>query len=202
MGLSEFGVINSADVVILHDLLMEPAHNHLGHLRPIPYEQLVPGMYTTREFEAEEGEAVNALAAFNTELNGGEYMVENGITLKSYMETVQHLPLASMNFSPVPADATQLREVMEEFDHLLVENDNEMLNGWGVVIISEPQGNLKRVDVIISWDAVQIEGGKPVLDENGEPIPVLDANGNHVRRVNSQHIFIHRDTQYFEAPGA
>ena len=36
---------------------------------------------------------------------------------------------------------------MKYFDRALDENPNELLNGWGVVIITEPQKNLKRVDV-------------------------------------------------------
>ena len=56
MGLSEFGVKNSADSEILHELNMPPAHNHMGKLLPVPNDQLVVGMYTTRQLEAEEGQ--------------------------------------------------------------------------------------------------------------------------------------------------
>jgi hypothetical protein len=56
--------------------------------------------------------------------------------------------------------------------------------------------------VIITWDEVEVEDGKPVLDADGQPIPVLDANGERIRRVNTSQMFIHRDTQYFAAPGA
>ncbi len=203
MGLPEFGVINSADLTILHSLLQEPAHNHMGHLRPIPYDQLVTGMYTTQEFAANEDEAAAAVAALNTEIANGAYGIQGGSTLINFMATApQSLTLASMNFTTVPADATQLREGLEFFEGEMKTNSNEMLNGWGAVIITEPQNNLKRIDVIITWDEVQVENGRPVLDENGNSIPVLDENGNHIRRVNSDHTFIHRDAQYFEAPGA
>jgi len=203
MGLPEFGVINSADLIILHDMLREPAYHDVGILLTVPYEQLVPGMYTTREFQAEADQGVTAVAAFNTEISGGDFPIENGSTLRTFMtQSPQSLPLTTMNFSAVPADATELRKGIEDFERLVDGNSNEMLNGWGVVIITEPQKNLKRIDVIISWDEVTLNGGRPVLDENGQPIPVLDANGNRIRRVNSQHSFVHRDSQYFEAPGA
>jgi hypothetical protein len=118
------------------------------------------------------------------------------------MAAIQFLPLTSMTFTSVPSDATQLREAIQFFEHELEANRAELLNSWGIVIISEPQKNLKRVDVIITWDEVQLEGGQPVLDQNGQPIPILDENGNHIRRINSDHMFVHRDSQYFEAPGA
>ncbi|MFN8449812.1 MAG: cytochrome bc complex cytochrome b subunit [Anaerolineae bacterium] len=202
MGLPEFGVHNSGDTTVLHELLQEPQHNHVGKLRPVPYDQLVPGMYTTREFEGSEDEAANVLAAFNTELQSGAYPVEGNTTVRDYMSTIQFLPLTSMTFTSVPTDATQLREAMEFFDHELEANSAELLNAWGIVIITEPQKNLKRVDVILTWDEVQLASGQPVLDQNGLPIPILDENGNHIRRINSDHMFIHRDSQYFEAPGA
>lgn len=202
MGLPEFGVHNSGDTTVIHELLQEPQHNHVGKLRPVPYDQLVPGMYTTREFEAEEGDVTDVLAAFNTEINSGAYSVEGGTTVRDYMSTIQFLPLASMTFTSVPSDATALREGMEFFERELETNRNELLNAWGLVVITEPQKDLKRVDVIVIWDEVQLQGGQPVLDENGQPIPILDENGDHIRRINSDHMFVHRDAQYFEAPGA
>ena len=202
MGLSEFGVHNSADTTIIHELLMEPQHNHVGELRPVPFDQLVPGMYSTRQFEAEERDVPDVLAAFNTEIGNGAFAVEGNSDVLTYMSNVQHLPMTTMNISAVPADAVELRDAMEFFDEELNKHNVELLNAWGVVIITEPQQNLKRIDVIISWDSVQMQSGKPVLDTNGQPILVLDAEGNPIRRINSDHMFIHRDTQYFEAPGA
>ncbi len=203
MGLPEFGVINSADLTILHDLLQEPAHNHMGHLRPIPYDQLVVGMYTTEEYATTPDQAAAAVTAFNNELDSGQYGVEGGSKLIDFMNVApQSLTISTMNFTTVPSDAPQLQAGLEEFENLMKTNANELRNGWGAVIITEPQNNLKRVDVIITWDEVKIENGRPALDENGNSIPVLDDNGNPIRRVNSQHMFIHRDAQYFEAPGA
>jgi hypothetical protein len=202
MGLPEFGVHNSADTTIIHELLQEPQHNHVGKLRPVPYDQLVPGMYTTRQFEAGSDEAAAAISALTTELNGGAYPVEGGTTFRDYLANIQFLPLASFNFAPVPADASELRDGIEYFTEELDANGNELLNAWGAVIITEPQKNLKRVDVVITWDEVQVENGNVLLDANGKSIPVTDANGNRIRRINSDHMFVHRDSQYFEAPGA
>ena len=202
MGLPEFGVHNSADTTIIHELLMEPQHNHVGILRPLPYDQLVPGMYTTREFEAAPDEVSSVLAAFTTELDGGAYPVEGGTTFQNYLAAVQFLPLSAFTFTAVPGDASGLREGLEFLTHELEANGNELLNAWGAVIITEPQKNLKRVDVVITWDQVQVENGNLILDANGQSIPVTDANGNRIRRINSDHMFVHRESQYFEAPGA
>jgi quinol-cytochrome oxidoreductase complex cytochrome b subunit len=199
MGLSEFGVVTSADADILHHMMMEPAHNHMGLIRPVPYDELVPGMYSTREFAAEEGEAEEVLAAFNAEIGNGE-LSAGGVSLVDYMETGQHLPLTTMNFTPVPADATELRQVVEEFAHEIEGRPNELPNAWGGVIITEPQQGLKRIDVLLVWRDVQLESGRPVL-QDGQPVLVTDENGNPVWRVNSQHIFIHENAQYFAAPG-
>jgi quinol-cytochrome oxidoreductase complex cytochrome b subunit len=68
MGLPKFGVNTSADTEILHELTFEPAHNHMGVLLPVPYDQLVVGAYTTREIEAGPEEAASAVTAFNQEL--------------------------------------------------------------------------------------------------------------------------------------
>ncbi len=74
----------------------------------------------------------------------------------------QSLTISTMNFTTVPADAPQLQAGLEEFENLMKTNANELRNGWGAVIITEPQNNLKRVDVIITWDEVKIENGRPV----------------------------------------
>ncbi|MBL8133081.1 MAG: cytochrome bc complex cytochrome b subunit [Anaerolineae bacterium] len=201
MGLSEFGVVNSADIEILHEITKEPAHNHLGIIRPIPFDELTPGMYITRQFLAEEGSEAAAVAAFNQEIGNGSLPLEGGVTFLSYLSSGQHLPVSSLNFT-VLSEGTELYHVMEEFAHMVESEDKELYNGWGAVIITDWQEDLKRVDVIISWDEVVMERGFPVLDENGEPILVLDENGSPTRRVNSDHIFLHRNAQYFEAPGA
>jgi len=201
MGLPEFGVHNSADTTIIHEMLQEPQHKSLGQLLPVPYDQLVPGVYTTQEFAAEPNQADAAIAALNAQVKDGAFPVEGGTDLKTYMTGVQFLPVSSYTFTSVPSDATQLRSAMQFFAEQLKENANELLNGWGAVVVTEPQKNLKRVDVIITWDEVQVNGGNIVLDSNGKSIVVLDANGQRIRRINSDHFYIHRDAQYFLEPG-
>lgn len=197
MGLAEFGVRTSADAEIIHELVKEPAHNHMGVLLPVPFEQLVPGMYTTREMEALPGEEADVLAAFNEEVQNHPHYEE----LLEYMSTQQHITLSDLNFTPVPADATQLREVMHEFAEMLEEDKNELHDAWGAVIITDAQNNLRRIDVLIFWDDVQMDNGRPVLDADGNPVLLVDEDGVPLPRWNSQHIFIHRNSQYFEAPG-
>ncbi len=215
MGLSEFGVVNSADVTIMHHLTMEPAHNHMGILRPVPYEELVPGQYTSREFAVEDSrEAASAVAALNAELDAAlaagipRFMNVEGVPtaatldedIRLYMET-QHLPLTDLNFVASPASAPELRAVLEEFAHELELHEDELHHGWGSIIITEVQDGLKRIDVFVYWQDVVVENGKVVYGEDGEPIVRLDENGNPIPRLNAQHIFIHRDSQYFAAPG-
>lgn len=200
MGLSEFGVRTSADGEVIHEMVKEPAYNKMGVLLPVPFEQLVPGMYTTREIEALPGEEADVLTAFNAEVQQrADYNM-----LLEYMDTQQRLPLASgFNFTRVPADAPELYAALEEFAEMLEAGEAELHNAWGAIIITDTQRNLRRADVIVVWDEVQMENGRPVLNAEGEPQLVIDeATGEPLTRINSQHIFIHRDSQYFQAPGA
>ncbi len=161
MGLPEFGVINSADSTIFHDMLMEPAHNHIGDFLPVPYDQLVPGMYTTQEYAAEPDQAAAAVAAFNSEVATAAIWRRRRHETDRLMNLApQSLTMTTMNFTTVPSDAPQLQAGLEEFENQLKTNANELRNGWGAVIITEPQKDLKRVDVIITWDEVQIENGQ------------------------------------------
>jgi ubiquinol-cytochrome c reductase cytochrome b subunit len=241
MGLPKFGVATSPDTEVLHLIIKEPAHNDVGLIRPVPFEQLVVGAYTTREVFAEEGQETASVNAFDAEIkqNGQFALMEDQLVKE------KHIPEMPRGFKPVPADAPELRAVMEEFAHMLAEADVELLNAWGAIIITQNQANLKRVDVVITWDEVQVEAGKPVLDEHGDPVvvpaqvPLLDADGNEVkqpaldgngdpkldengnpleetvmvdkvdengnvvanRRIASETIFLHEDSQYFRAPG-
>jgi ubiquinol-cytochrome c reductase cytochrome b subunit len=196
MGLAEFGVKTSADAEVIHHMVMEPAHNHMGRLRPVPFEQLVPGQYATVQFSAEPGDEEGVLLAFNESLGA-----EHTEFILNYLDTVQHLPLGTLNFVPVPADAPKLLEGLHHFYEELHRNELELHNAWGSVIITEQQNGLRRVDVSIVWEDVMMSNGRPVLDANGQPQVILDENGNPVMRINSQHMFIHEDAQYFAAPG-
>lgn len=256
MGLPEFAVATSADVEVIHLMVKEPAHNDLGHIRPVPFDQLVVGAYTTAEPLAEDNQEAAAVNAFDQQVkaNGQFDLMLADLAAK-------HIPTQPRGFKPVPADAPELRRVLDEFAHLLEANHHELLNGWGAIIITQNQANLKRIDVVVTWDEVLLENGQPVLDDNGNPIivpqmvpvldengspvmeeavdaegnvimqaqvdaagnivydennepvlvpqmvpamtPLLDADGNPIanRRINSSHIFIHENSQYFRAPG-
>ena len=192
MGLAEFGVATAPDQEILNELTFEPAHNHMGLLRPVSFDQLATGAFTTREFGggAEHGPA--GVAAFNDMLQQNGEMEH----LLEHLET-QFLSLPTLRFTPVPANAPELVHVLEEFALLLQAEQVELLDSWGVVIITPNQGNLKRLDVVINWQEVEIVGGKPVLDDGGNPIPVFHDDGTPVRRTSSKHVFINEQSGYF-----
>jgi ubiquinol-cytochrome c reductase cytochrome b subunit len=198
MGLPEYGVATSADSHVLHELTKEPAHSEMGALLPVPYSQLVPGAYTTEQIRAEledpDADGREVVAAFNTTISEVEPALGEEITTEL---TSTYNPTTNVRFSPIPADAPELHEVMEHFYHLIEEESEALPRAWGAVIITQNQSNLKRIDVILSWDDVQTEGGRVVLDENGEPVLNLDEEGNPIRRWSSDHVMIHEDSSYF-----
>ncbi|NWF67969.1 MAG: cytochrome bc complex cytochrome b subunit [Chloroflexi bacterium] len=231
MGLPEYGVTTSADSEIRHELTMEPAHSHIGIIRPVPFEQLVPGIYTTEQIRIERevnpADLRDDLEVFN------QRVVDLGHAdaITSEMGT-QQLPLqAGWSFDVVPADAPLLHEVLVEFYEMMEEERQELRNGYGIIIITESQPNLRRVDVLIHWEEVLIDRGHVALDANGNSIPlfyqlddqgarVLDDNGRPVitstptldpngtplnvepiERITSSHIFLHRSAEYFHRPG-
>jgi len=239
MGLAKFGIPTAASTEILHEMTYEPAHNHMGEIRPVPYEQLVPGAYITREIIAGEAEGEAAVEAFNaefetpipaTQLEAAAPVAE--VTAEAIMEATAeamaeatsepaaegalapgettlseefiahlvagNLSVRSVRFTPVPADAPELHHALEEFAQMIAREDKELYNGWGAIIITQNQANLKRLDLVISWDEVLLDNGNPVLNEDGNPIPVLDANGNPIRRYSSEHLFINQNSAYFQ----
>jgi len=113
-----------------------------------------------------------------------------------------HIPASGLNFVSLPTDATELMSIMDEFHHELEVEEKELHNGWGGIVITDEQASLKRVDLFIFWNEVEMERGFPVLDANGEPILALGADGNPILRISSQRVYIHEDSQYFNAPGA
>jgi hypothetical protein len=195
MGLPEFGVQTAPDQEILNELSYEPAHNHMGLLRPVPFEQLVVGAYSTREFAAEPENAEAAIEAFNVELE------ETGL-LEALVGELErgHLDLSRINlsFKPVPPDAPELEHVMEDFARMVQRESQELYNGWGVVIITPNQPGVKRIDIVLNWQEVQLLNGNVQLDENGQPIPLFDDAGNPIRRISSKHIFINENSGYFD----
>jgi len=193
MGLAKFAVDTSAETEIVHQLTFEPAHAHVGIGRTIPFDQMIAGTYTTYEFHAEEGEsAVAQVQELNDELflrdvngiGGGFDDIRSELT-GLYM-SANKMP---ERFRTVPeAEAPELMHVMKEFDHMLEEFPNELPNAYGILVVTDDQQDLKRLDFIVSWDEVLIEGGEVQLDEEGNPIliyqtevvPVLDDNGEPV----------------------
>jgi quinol-cytochrome oxidoreductase complex cytochrome b subunit len=193
MGLGTYGVNTSADQEIIHEITHEPAHNKMGIILPVPYDQLVPGMYTTREFAAEGDNGAEAVAALNEELQ-----TSPATELINEKLRLAHLTYSGdLRFRTVPSDAEDLQHVLREFEELLIENSDELHNSWGAVIITDNQDNLRRIDVIIVWEAIELDNGKPIKDENGDLIPILDDNGNPLLAVADKHIFIHQDSAYF-----
>lgn len=193
MGLAEYGVDTSADAEILHYLTHEPAHNHMGLLLPVPFDQLVPGMYTTEQFAVPSDEASAAIAAVNERLDGTDL----GFQIQSMLGST-YANVGALRVRAVPQDAPQLASVMQSFQKQMRENRDELFNGVGLVIISENQEGLRRVDVIIAWEEVELELGRPVKDADGRVIPVLTEDGLPIYRVSEEHIFIHRHAAYFQ----
>ncbi|MBL8160803.1 MAG: cytochrome bc complex cytochrome b subunit [Anaerolineae bacterium] len=202
MGLAEFGVATSPEIEIFHEMTFPPAHSHVGKLLPVPYEQLVPGMYTTRQVSAEDGQESAAVSAFNTEIDTLEVQTLTGpSTMEEMMKAefeVQHLAVpADLNFSVVPADAPELLKQLEFFASRLEREHVELNDGWGTIVITQNQDGLRRVDLVISWNEVELENGRPVMTADGEPQLVVNAEGEPVRRIVTTHVFIHEDGGYF-----
>lgn len=194
MGLPEYGVASAAETKIIHELTMEPAHNHMGKLLPIPYDRLVVGAYTTSQFEGDNPDS--AVILFNEEIdaNGLRADLKTQLNKAHLAPAYQELP-----FAAVPDSAPELHKALEFFHHELEENGEELFNAWGVVIVTENQAGLKRIDVLVSWDEVELTPtGAVVKDEAGNPILVLDEEGNTKRRWAADHIFIHQNSAYFE----
>lgn len=198
MGLAEFGVPLSADVEILHEMTMEPAHNHMGKLLPIPFDQLAVGMYSTREIDAEAGQEAAAIAALNAEIaqNGHAQLITNALAEAHANFT------GTPSFTLIPSDAEELHKALEFFDERMHHDEDELVNAWGGIIILEQQADLKRAMAFLIWNEVEFENGRVVFGTDGEPILRLDENGQPVTRIAMDYVYIHRDAQYFAAPGS
>lgn len=209
MGLPEFAVATSAEREILHEITMEPAHNHVGPARTVPFSQAVPGMYVTSQIEGED------LALVMEELNkadvwsfvSAEDPTQNRyITgydlLKNRLVTTDHAPSLPTRFRAVPDDAPVLLNVLKLFQHDLELNHDELPNAKGIIVINSVQPNLKRLDFVIMWDSVEIAEGEIVKNEDGTPKlkTYVDNDGNTVveRRVEAMHFYLHEDSAYFD----
>lgn len=209
MGLAKFAVKTSAETEIVHDLTFEPAHSKVGIGRTIPFDQMAVGAYVTAQFHgSDELAPIDIVNILNSEtaVNGQfDQMLQE---LKDQHLSVNQLPT---RFRPIPAqEAPALMRVMQEFDHHLEEVPQELPNVWGALVITDNQRGLKRLDWVVSWDGVEIEGGQVRLDEDGNPIYIyardsegqalLDENGSPLpqRRIYSEHLFIHENSAYFD----
>jgi ubiquinol-cytochrome c reductase cytochrome b subunit len=203
MGLPEYGVGSTAESSINYELTHEPAHSKMGTLLPVPFDELQPGQYATVAF-SEEGptaalDELNELVATTTflEEDGEGNLME--VALSDRIEAVlkaAHADVETLNFRDIPATSPELRDVMAEFHHLVEDYPNELLNGWGAVIVSDAQQDLRRLDLLIVWEAVELDQGAPVV-EDGEVVSILDVEGNPTYRIFTDHIYIHRDAAYF-----
>ncbi len=203
MGLAKFAVQTSAETEIVHELTFEPAHSKVGIGRTIPYDQMIVGAYTTAQLHSHDDMAASdIIAEINADVAAKGQFEQMLQELKDQHVGANQLPL---RFRVIPAaEAPTLMRVMEEFAHHLEAEPKELPNVWGALVITDNQAGLKRLDWVVSWDSVLIEGGEVQLDENGDPILVyseqIDADGNPIpaRRIYSDHLFIHEASAYFD----
>lgn len=222
MGLPEFAVSVSAETAILHELTMEPAHNHVGIARTVPFDKMAAGAYTTLQFESTDPS--EAIKAYNEELQNKQVFdttqaAPDGSTpgafineytlLKNQLLQTDHLDVNKMPKTVRVATDEELVKVLREFDEAMLDHPAELLNGRGIMVVSDYQTNLKRVDLVIIWDGVVIENGQAKLDDQGKPIPLYlkDRNGNEIlnadgspiqeTRIFSRHFYLHANSAYF-----
>ncbi|MCY4064459.1 MAG: cytochrome bc complex cytochrome b subunit [Chloroflexi bacterium] len=203
MGLAKFAVQTSAETEIVHELTFEPAHSKVGVGRTIPFDQMIVGAYTTAQMHHHDDMSANdMIAEINAEVLANGQFAQMIQELKDQHVGANQLPL---RFRTIPAaEAPTLMRVMEAFAHHLEAEPNELPNVWGSLVITDNQAGLKRLDWVVSWDSVLIEGGEVQLDDNDDPILVysdqVDAEGNPipVRRIYSDHLFIHEASAYFD----
>ncbi|MGB1285744.1 MAG: cytochrome b, partial [Aggregatilineales bacterium] len=212
MGLPEFAVATSAEIEILHELTKEPAHNHVGKMRTVPFDQAIAGMYTTAQLHPAEGlttrEAVDAFTdeyAENTlySAEAGDYVTYYDF-LSTELVSGDHLNVDVMpgTFRAVPENAPVLLETLELLDHEIELRSEELPGAYGIIVITDDQQGLKRVDMAIVWDGVLIESGEILKDAEGEPLELIvtDNDGNEVRevRIDAEHIYLHENAAYFD----
>lgn len=182
MGLPEFAVQTSKEIEILHELTFEPAHAKIGAARAIPFDQLVPGAYTTAQFEGDNPQA--SVNAYNDFIHGKAiaYLIQEKapnqfLSPFDYLSTTlvqsKHLNQSRMpdKFSVVPDNAPVLEHVLADLDRLIKDQSVELPDATGVIVISDNQDGLRRMDLAIMWDGVVLSGGQVVL-QDGHNVPL------------------------------
>ncbi len=172
MGLAKFAVQTSAETEIVHELTFEPAHSKVGTGRTIPFDQMIVGAYTTAQLHGRDDmSAAELIAEINAETQANGQFAQMLDELKNQHVGANQLPL---RFRTIPEDeAPKLMQVMEEFEHHLAQEPIELPDVWGALVITDNQAGLKRLDWVVSWDSVLIEGGEVMMDDAGEPIIVF-----------------------------
>lgn len=206
MGTAEYGVDTSADQEILHHMTHEPAHNKMGIVLPIPFDQLVPGLYTTLELA--EGDVAAEINALNAAMDGTPFGRQFAGVLREAHSEVINSEATNIRFRSLPADSPELIEVVQQLYDEIHHETEDLYGGWGALLITENQTDLMRVDVVLVWQALEMETefneetgveeetDTPRRDEDGNLIPRTDENGL-VYRMSTAHTFVHRESAYF-----
>ena len=209
MGTAEYGVDPSANERVLHEMTHEPAHNKMGLLLPVSFDGFVPGIYTTRQFGNEEGLEAEAIRLLEAELVGTALGGQLADALRLDHNEMIDEQASNLQFSLLPTDSTELVHVVETFYEEIEAEPEDLLGGWGAVIITENQPDLVRIDVIVVWQALEMEmevdketgeekeTTSPRRDEDDNVIPKVDEEGTPVYRVHTNHAFVHRESSYF-----
>jgi len=175
-GYPTVGVATSADKEILFEMIAE---EHAGVLRPIPFDQLAPGAYTTAQLEGSASEAALHVEEFTAMLEETGY----GATMQAELTAnpvLLRIPGGKLNWSVIPSTSPELLHALEELEHLMHNHKAELVNPFGVIVVTQDQETTKRVDVVVSWDAVNEETGEVT------------------RQFNSNQAYVHSNSEWYE----
>ena len=134
------------------------------------------------------------MAAFNTEIESLGLDAE----LIGDLQGTHKLNISSLQFTTVPQDATELYDVLEFFNEEIEHHESELPNATGLIIVTQNQDDLKRVDALIVWP-----GDEEAAQETTENVSTqAQDDAAPAYHIYAEHIFIHRDANYFAAPGS
>ena len=172
MGSPKYAVETSGDQEIAQALA--PMEG-VGPLRAVPFDQLVPGVYST-EALGDPSAAAALTAQFEAE----------GRNMDRF------------TISAVPEDAPRLLALMEEFQHDIVVWGADLPNAWGTLIIQDWQQGLRRAEIYIEWDTPLVdEQGHLQHDAQGNVLVKTDDNGNPIRESSGKAIYIDAGSGYY-----